>query len=179
MAIKTMSASSGGSKFSEGWHELTVSKAEYGTYEKGDTSKRYIDVWFSDMPENMNLRVYETFNKKDNTEFKIANLFKYANAGIVGVLSDPNGKNPLIQYDDDPAGLVGKVVNAYFYKENKTGNNYTRVFDDIAPTPQEGEHISFTSEQVAGLKKGVEDRCKKVLSGDFGSKTDSNEMPNW
>tara|TARA_R100000808_G_C2152923_1_gene162689 strand:- start:73 stop:618 length:546 start_codon:yes stop_codon:yes gene_type:complete len=176
MAIKTMSASTGGSKFSEGWHELSVSKAEYGTYENGDKSKKYIDVWFQDMPENMNMRVYETFNKKDNTEFKIANLFKFANAGIVGVLNDPNGKHPLIQYDDEASGLVDKVVNVYFYKETKTGNGYTRVFDDIAPIPQEGEHLTFTSEEVAGIKKGVEERCKKVLSGNFGSaKTESSE----
>jgi hypothetical protein len=33
MAIKTMSASTGGSKFEEGWHEVVISKAEYGVYE--------------------------------------------------------------------------------------------------------------------------------------------------
>ena len=181
MAIKTMTASTGGSKFSEGWHELIVSKAEYGTFERGDQNKKYIDVWFNDMPENMNLRVYETFNKKENTEFKIANLFKYANAGIVGVLKDPNGKHPLIQYDDEASGLVGKTVNVYFYKENKTGNNYTRVFDDIAPVAQEGEHLSFTSEESAGIKKGVEDRCRKMLSGSFEKMETAEiaDIPNW
>ena len=163
MAIKTMSASSGGGgKFSAGWHTCTISRAEYGTYSKGDASKKYIDVWFNDMPENMNLRVYETFNKKENTEFKIANLFKYANAGIVGVLKDPNGKHPLIQYDDEASGLVGKTVNVYFYKENKTGNNYTRVFDDVAPVPHKGEHLSFSEGDVVSIKKGVEDRCNKL-----------------
>ena len=169
MAIKTMSASTGGSKFSEGWHEVVVSRAEYGTYENGDKSKRYIDAWFQDFPDNMNMRVYETFNKKDNTEFKIANLFKFANAGIVGVLKDPSGKHPLIQYDDEASGLVDKTVNVYFYKETKTGNNYTRIFDDIAPIPQEGEHLSFTAEECAGIKKGAEERCNKVLSGNFSS----------
>ena len=180
MAIKTMSASTGGSKFSEGWHELAINRAEYGIYESGDKSKKYIDVWFNDLPDNMNLRVYETFNKTDNTEFKIANLFKFANAGIVGVLKDPNGKHPLIQYDDEASGLTGKTINVYFYKENKTGNNYTRVFDDIAPVPHEGEHLSFTTEQVGGLKKGVEERCKKVLNGGF-SKAESAEaeIPAW
>ena len=180
MAIKTMSASTGGSKFSEGWHELSISRAEYGTYENGDKSKRYIDVWFDDLPENMNLRVYETFNKADNTEFKIANLFKFANAGIVGVLKDPNGKHPLIQYDDEPSGLTEKMVNVYFYKENKTGNNYTRVFDDIAPVPQEGEHLSFTTEEVGRLKKGVEERCKKLLNGSFNkAESTEAEVPAW
>jgi len=164
MAIKTMSAASGGGgKFSEGWHECTVKKAEYGTYKRNDgTSKQYIDVWFEDYPDNHNLRVYEATNKTTNEEFKLANVFKFANAGIVGVLKDPNGKHPLIQYDDDPKGLVGKVINTFLYKETKTGNNYTRVFDDIAPVVQEGEHLSYTETDVTSIKKGIEDRCSRL-----------------
>ena len=164
MAIKTMSAASGGGgKFSEGWHECTIKKAEYGNFERNDgTSKRYIDVWFEDYPDNHNLRVYEATNKTTNEEFKLANVFRFANAGIVGVLKDPNGKHPLIQYDDDPKGLVGKVVNTFLYKETKTGNNYTRVFDDIAPVSQEGEHLSYTETDVASIKKGIESRCAKL-----------------
>ena len=164
MAIKTMSAASGGGgKFSEGWHECTVKKAEYGTYKRNDgTSKQYIDVWFEDYPDNHNLRVYEATNKTTNEEFKLANVFKFANAGIVGVLKDPNGKHPLIQYDDDPKGLVGKVINTFLYKETKTGNNYTRIFDDIAPVVQEGEHLSYTETDVTSIKKGIEDRCSRL-----------------
>ena len=164
MAIKTMSAASGGGgKFSEGWHECTVKKAEYGTYKRNDgTSKQYIDIWFQDYPDNHNLRVYEATNKTTNEEFKLANVFKFANAGIVGVLKDPNGKHPLIQYDDDPKGLVGKVINTFLYKETKTGNNYTRVFDDIAPVIQEGEHLSYTETDVTSIKKGIEDRCSRL-----------------
>ena len=163
MAIKTMSASTGGGNFSEGWHEVVITKAEYGVYNGNDgTSKRYLDTWFQDYPENMNLRIYETFNKKDNTEFKIANFFKYANAGIVGVLNDPTGKRPLIQYDDEASGLIGKKVNVYLYKETKTGNNYSRLFDDIAPVVQEGEHLSYDSKAVDSIKKGVETRCNKL-----------------
>ena len=57
MAIKTMSASTGsGSKFAAGWHECTIRSAEYGTFEKDDgTTKRYIDVYFEDYPENHNV----------------------------------------------------------------------------------------------------------------------------
>ena len=159
MAIKTMSASTGGSKFSEGWHEVSISKATYGDW----NGKRYLDLLFQDYPENLNLRVYETFNKSSNEEFKIANTFKFANAGIIGVLKDPNGKHPLIQYDDDINGLIGKKVNVYIYKETKTGEGYSRIFDDIAPVEQQGEHLSFTTEQVGGLKKGVEKRVKTML----------------
>tara|TARA_R100000742_G_C4274216_1_gene94104 strand:+ start:540 stop:1067 length:528 start_codon:yes stop_codon:yes gene_type:complete len=160
MAIKTMSASSGGSKFSEGWHEVSISKAEYGDW----NGKKYLDILFTDYPENLNLRVYETFNKTSNEEFKIANTFKYANAGIVGVLKDPNGKHPLIQYDDDVNGLIGKTVNIYIYKETKTGEGYSRIFDDLAPVEQQGEHLTFTTEQVGGIKAGVEKRVKTMLA---------------
>ena len=167
MAIKTMSAATGGGgKFSEGWHECTIKRAEYGTYKRNDgTSKQFVDVWFDDYPDNHNLRVYEAKNKATGEEFKLANVFRYANAGIVGVLSDPNGKHPLIQYDDDLSSLTGKKINTLIYKESKTGNNYTRVFDDIAPVAQEGEHLSYKETDVLAIKKGAEDRCKKMNGG--------------
>ena len=160
MAIKTMSASSGGSKFSEGWHEVTISKAEYGDW----NGKKYLDLLFSDYPDNMNLRVYEVINKKTNEEFKLANTFKYANAGIVGVLKDPNGKNPLIQYDDDPKNLVGKAVQIYIYKEQKTGNEWNRVHEFVAPIVQTGDHISFNASEVEGIKKGIVKQVEKITA---------------
>lgn len=178
MAIKTMSASSGGSKFSEGWHEVTISKAEYGDW----NGKKYLDLLFSDYPDNMNLRVYEVINKKTNEEFKLANTFKYANAGIVGVLKDPNGKNPLIQYDDEPSGLIDKTINIYIYKERKTGEGYSRIFDDIAPIAQVGDHLSFTPEQVGGIKAGVEKRVtamfeRQASHTEYSSSSNDNDIP--
>ena len=164
MAIKTMSASSGGSKFEEGWHQVTISKAEYGVYETvTGEEKNYLDLFFEDYPENMNLRVYEMFNKTTNEEFKIASIFRYANAGIVGVLKDPNGKHPLIQFDDEPKGLIGKAINIYVYKENKTGNNYSRIYDSIAPIVQEGEHLSFKQSDVDSIKAGAKKRVEIML----------------
>ena len=166
MAIKTMSASTRGSKFEEGWHKVIISKAEYGVYESDipdADDKRYLDIWFEDYPDNMNLRAYEVFNKTTKEEFKVANIFKYANAGIVGVLKDPNGKHPLIQFDDEPKGLIGKTINIYVYKENKSGNNYSRIFDSIAPIVQEGEHLSFKTTDVDSIKSGAEKRGKKIL----------------
>ena len=166
MAIKTMSASTVGSKFEEGWHKVIISKAEYGVYESDipDTDdKRYLDMWFEDYPDNMNLRAYEVFNKTTKEEFKVANIFKYANAGIVGVLKDPNGKHPLIQFDDEPKGLIGTTINLYVYKENKSGNNYSRIFDSIAPIEQEGEHLSFKTTDVSSIKSGAEKRVKNML----------------
>tara|TARA_Y100001963_G_C6734752_1_gene425782 strand:+ start:93 stop:674 length:582 start_codon:yes stop_codon:yes gene_type:complete len=173
MAIKTMSASSGGGgQYNAGWHELTISKAEYGNWKGPDgLAKRYLDVWFQGYPDNMNMRIYETFTKETNEEFKIASLFRFANAGILEILKDPTGKKPVIQYDDDAKNLLGKVINVLFYKETKTGNNYSRIFDSVAPIEQEGDHISYGSDQVASIKKSVEanlERRQSASSNDTG-----------
>ena len=178
MAIKTMSASTGGSKFEEGWHEVVISKAEYGNYESDvpGADKKYVDIWFEDYPDNMNLRAYEVFNKATNEEFKVANIFKYANAGIIGVLKDPNGKHPLIQFDDEVSGLIGKSVFIRIYKENKSGNNYSRVFDAIAPIEQQGEHLSFTTTDVSSIKASVDKNVERMLKAT--AKTSPNGVTN-
>ena len=167
MAVKTMAASGAG-KFNEGWHELTISNAEYGIYKAPDGDKRYISIHFDGYPDNMDLRIYEVKNKTTGEEFKIANLFRYANAGIIGVLKDPTGKKPVIQYDDEAQNLVGKSVNVFFYKEQKTGNGYSRLFDSVAPVAHEGEHLTFTDDQVTGIKAGVEKNWHRV----HGTKTE-------
>ena len=189
MAIKTMSASVGGSKFEEGWHQVNITKAKYGKYESDvpDTDdKNYLDIWFDGYPDNMNLRVYEVTNKETGEEFRISNLFKYANAGIMAVLNDPSGKKPVIQYDDEATGLVGKDINVYMYKEDKSGNKWSRFFDNVAPVEQEGEHLSYTADQVAGIKKGVEAGYARISSntpsnGAFAATetkdTDGDDLP--
>ena len=165
MAVKTMSANSGGDgKFEDGWHELTIETASYGVYKATTGDKNYVNLTFEGYPDNMDLRIYEVTNKSTGEEFKIANLFKYANAGILGVLQDPTGKKPVIQYDDEAEGLVGKKVNVLFYKERKTGKGYTRMFDSIAPVEQTGEHLSYTADQVSGIKTGIEKNLEKMLS---------------
>ena len=165
MAVKTMSVNtSGDGKFSDGWHELTISAAKYGVYKAATGDKKYITLTFKDYPENMDLRIYEVKNKTTGEEFKISNLFKYANAGIMNVLKDPTGKNPVIQYDDEAENLIDKVVNVLFYKEKKTGKNYTRQFDSIAPIVQEGEHLSYTEDQVNSIKAGIEKNLHKMLN---------------
>ena len=165
MAIKTMSASSGGgSKFAEGWHEVKVSKASYGTYEANDGDKGYLDILFEDYPDNMNLRVYEAVNKETKHEFAIENIFRYANAGIVSKLEDPTGKNPLLQYDDDEKGLVGRTINIFMYKETKTGEGYSRILNRIAPVAHVGEHLSYTDKDVTGIKASCEKSYKRKLS---------------
>ena len=162
MTIKTMTVPTGGGLYTVGWHELKITKAEYGIWKSsGGDGKRYIDLWFEKYPDNSNLRIYETKNKTTGEEFKIAGLFRYANAGIMDVLKDPTGKKPVIQYDDEASGLIGKNINVYFYKETKTGNNYTRMNDSIAPVEQEGEKLSYTESDVTSIKNATEANFQK------------------
>ena len=167
MAVKTMTVSSGGDdKFAEGWHELTIATAKYGE----SAGKKIITLTFEGYPDNMDLRIYEAYTKKDNQEFKISNLFKHANAGIMGVLKDPSGKHPVIQYDDEAENLVSKKVNVLFYKEKKTGKGYTRMHDMLAPVMQEGEHLSYNAEEVETIKASV----KKSLDAFISKQTTVN-----
>jgi hypothetical protein len=157
MAIKTMSASSGGgSKYSEGWHEATITKAEYGDW----NGKNYLEMWFDGYGEYQTMRVYELFSKIDNQEFAIARVFKHAQAGIQAVLEDPTGKKPIIQYDDDPQGLVGKTISIYVHVDHKN-SKYNRIFSDCAPIPGQYEHMEFTEDACNGIKKGIENRYLK------------------
>ena len=158
MAVKTMKKNTGTGQYTAGWHELTISKATDGTW--GD--KRTIDLNFEGYPDNMNHRVFEASNKTTGEEFKIANLFRFACAGIISVLNDPTGKNPVIQYDDEVANLVGTRINVLFIKEKSTTDDkeYSRTFD-LVPVVQETEHITWTDDDVARLKKNVEKQYAK------------------
>ena len=158
MAVKTMAKNTGTGQYNVGWHELTVSKAVDGKW--GD--KRTIDLNFEGYPDNMRHRVFEASNKTTGEEFKIANLFRFACAGIISVLQDPTGKNPVIQYDDEVTNLVGTRVNVLFVKETSTtdGKEYSRTFD-LVPVVQETEHITWTDDDVVRLKKGVEKQYTK------------------
>ncbi len=153
MAVKTMAKNTGTGQYNAGWHELTISKAVDGKW----NDKRTIDLNFENYPDNMRHRVFESHNKTSGDEFKIANLFRFACAGIISVLNDPTGKNPVIQYDDEVTNLVGTRVNVLFVKETSAtdGKEYSRTFD-LAPVVQETEHITWTDDDVARLKKNVE-----------------------
>ena len=158
MAVKTMAKNTGTGQYNAGWHELTISKAVDGKW----NDKRTIDLNFENYPDNMRHRVFESSNKTTGEEFKIANLFRFACAGIISVLNDPTGKNPVIQYDDEVTNLVGTRVNVLFVKEASTtdGKEYSRTFD-LVPVAQETEHITWTDDDVARLKKGVEKQHAK------------------
>ena len=163
MAVKTMKKNTGNGQFNAGWHELTIDTATDGVWTDGQgVEKRTIDLTFKDYPEGMSHRVFATHNKTTNEEFNIANLFRYACAGIISVLNDPTGKNPVIQYDDEVTNLVGTRVNAFFFKQKSTTDDkeYSRIFD-LAPVVQETEHITWKVDDVDSLKHSVEKRYTK------------------
>ena len=109
MAVKTMEQNTGTGLFNAGWHELTVSSAAYDTYKAPDGKvKRYVELHFEGYPENMHLRIYEAVNRETGVEFKIANLFRYACAGIITVLKDPTGNKPVIEH----AALSDKLIES-------------------------------------------------------------------
>jgi len=155
MAVKTMVKNTGSGLYTEGWHELTISKATDGNW----NDKRVIDLNFEDYNEHMKHRIFETHNGTSGEEFKIANLFRYACAGILGVLNDPTGKNPVIQYDDEVINLVGTRVNALFIKKHNptTDKDYVEIYD-LVPVVQKTEHLTYTEDDVSHLKAKVERR---------------------
>ena len=153
MAIKTMKMSTGADLYNEGWHEVTISKAIEGVYTGSEGESKYIDLWFENYADNNNLRIYEAVNKETNEEFKLANLFRHAMAGIIEKLDDPTGKKPILQYDDDVKHLIGKRVNAFIFKNEK---GYNEFYNTVAPVEQKGEHYSFNKNQVTSLKTSAE-----------------------
>ena len=163
MAVKTMIQNTGTGLYDAGWHELVISSASYDVWTTPDgKAKKYIDLHFEGY-DNMNLRIYEAVNRETNVEFKIANLFRYACAGIIDVLKDPTGKNPVIQYDDEAENLVGTRINVFFYKKKADdGNEYSRPFDTVAPVEQETKYVSWTADDVARLKASAEKNFVRV-----------------
>ena len=132
--------------WNEGWHVVTISKAEYGEW----NGSKLIDVYFDGYPDNFNMRIYEKIGK-DGEEFAIGNLFRFANAGITDALESANGET-IIKMNDDAAELVGKTVNAYFYKDGK----FTRALGQVAPVPFKNIVEEFTEKDVTYFKGRTE-----------------------
>ena len=155
-----------GGKFSPGWKEVEITKAAYGDY----NGTKYIDCFFKDYPDSLNLRIYEK-KGKDGEEFAIGRLFRFANAGITEVLSGSNGEN-VVKIDDSPSSLMGKMVNVYFYKDGK----YSRILKQFAPISFENAAESFTDKDVeywqTKAEKYFNDFVKPKLNKDEGSNTE-------
>ena len=171
--VRTLTVKTGGgSSFSTGWHTKLISKAEYGDY----NGTKYLDVWFDDFPESLNMRVYEKKNATGE-EFAIGNLFRYANAGITSALEGANNTK-VIKLDDSVEALIGKNINVYVHKDGK----YSRVLNQCAPTEFENVVEKFSADDVQYWKdraiKYFEEYIKPKLdkkSDDVLDTSDSSE----
>ena len=171
MAI-TMTVKRGTSSgnFEPGWHKVTVSNAKYGALEN---ETRYIDVFFTQYPENFNLRMYEKKNKQGE-EFAIANLFRYANAGITEVSDKSSDESEVVvKIDDSASNLVDKEIWIYLYKNDE---GYSRVLQRIAPVEFKGSLDTFTESDVTYWKGRAEqyftEWVKPNISSSVVEKTD-------
>ena len=133
--------------WNEGWHTVTITKAENGALDNGS---KYIDVWFDKYPDNFNMRIYEKIGK-DGQEFAVGNLFRFADAGITDALESATGET-VIKMNDDPSELINKTVNVYFYKDGK----FTRVLNQVAPVPFKNIVEEFTPKDVVYFKGKAE-----------------------
>jgi hypothetical protein len=143
----------GGTDYSPGWKELKISDAGYGEWE----GTQYLDIWFDGYPENMSARIYAQMGK-DGEEFAIAQVFRFANAGITGVLEGAED-SMVLKFDDNPELLKGKSVNAYFYKDGK----YSRILKQIAPTIFTNDAEEFNESSVIFWKGKAENYYEKFV----------------
>ena len=149
--MKTMTIKkNSGSKIRPGWQTATISKAHYDTY-NGD---RVLDLWFEDLPENMNVRVYSKIGS-NGEEFVIAQVFRFANAGLTESLTSANG-DMVVQFDDTADNLVGHTINIFLHKDPKN-TKYNRVLRQFAPTVFENQIESFDENDVEYWKGRAED----------------------
>ena len=161
--VRTLTVKTGGgSSFSTGWHTKLINKAEYGDF----NGTKYLDVWFDDFPESLNMRVYEKKNA-DGEEFAIGNLFRYANAGITSALEGANNTK-VIKLDDSADALIGKNINVYVHKDGK----YSRVLNQCAPTEFENVVEKFSADDVQYWKDRAEKYFKEYVQPKLEKKLD-------
>ena len=146
--MRTLKVKTGnsGTKFSSGWHALEVVKAEYGDW----NGTKYLDIWFKDYPDSINLRCYAK-KGKDGEEFAIGRLFRFANAGIMEVAKSDSGE-AIVKLNDAPDALIGKTLNVFFYKDG----DYYRILANTAPTVFENDLESFNEDDIAYWKGNAE-----------------------
>tara|TARA_Y100000593_G_scaffold17372_2_gene34754 strand:+ start:2842 stop:3393 length:552 start_codon:yes stop_codon:yes gene_type:complete len=136
---RTLTIKKGGpSPYSEGWHTVKITSAEYGEW----NDAKYIDVYFDGYSDKMNLRCYAKENA-EGEEFAIGKLFRFANAGITDALDDGSG-NMVVKMNDEAEELVGKHINIFLYKDGE----YSKVLKEVAPIPFKNVVEEFTDKDV-------------------------------
>jgi hypothetical protein len=130
-----------------GWGVYTIKSAEYGEWK----DKQFIDVYFENFPETLNLRIYEAFGQ-DGNEFAIGNLFRYANAGIETVLMSDSG-DKIMKINDTPSVLIGKKLGLFVYRDGK----YYRILNRVVPAePFKNEAEEITYDDISYFMKSAE-----------------------
>ena len=155
--MRTITLKKGGTDFGPGWKTVTINGAQYGDW----NGTKYLDLTFEGYPETLNARVYSAIGK-NGEEFAIGQVFRFANAGISGGLEGPEG-NMLMKIDDEPSNLIGKHLNAFFYKDGE----YSRILKQFAPTEFHNEVENFNEKDVTYWKNKAEKYYRDyVLKGD-------------
>lgn len=127
-----------GYNLKEGWQVSTISQAEFGDWE----GIKYLDLYFHELPEQMNMRVWATHNKTTGEEFAIGNLFRFANAGLGEVALNGNGRK-VVSIHDNPDVLIGKKLNIFLYRDD---SGYFRILPRSAPAEPFENHLERMSE---------------------------------
>ena len=156
--------------YAEGWHNVTVSKANKGSY--GES--KYVDLRFETFPDNLKCRVWEARNQ-DGEEFSVSNMIRYSNPTIIEE-GEVNG-DTVVKVDDTEESLVGKKFQVLFYKNAK---GYTEVAQKVAPAePFKNIVDDFTSERIEGIKTSAEKYLakRKAPKEDTAVNVDSAEVP--
>tara|TARA_R100001463_G_scaffold35623_3_gene77373 strand:+ start:7437 stop:7967 length:531 start_codon:yes stop_codon:yes gene_type:complete len=168
MRTLTIKSGGGGGNFTDGWNHVEITKAKYGDWE----GSKYIDVWFKDFPETLNMRCYAK-KGKDGEEFAIGRLFRFANAGLTEALEGDDGTK-VVKLDDSADQLVGKMLHVFLHKDGE----YFRVLAQPAPTEFTNQVETFKENDISYWKGKAEkyynDYVKKDTSsnGAFASTED-------
>ena len=151
MAI-TVTKSSGGGGYTEGWKTVTISNATRGDY----NGSKYVDLFFETYPESLKCRVWEA-RSGEGEEFQIANMVRYSNPTVLDEM-DKDG-TAAASLDDSPAGLKGKSLQVFFYKK---ANGYSEVSPKVVPaTPFKNIVDDITEDRITQLKASAEAYIKR------------------
>ena len=151
MAITVTKSTSGGG-YSEGWKTVTVSNATKGDY----NNSKYIDLFFEGYPETLKCRVWEA-RSGEGEEFQIANMVRYSNPTVLDEM-DKDGTTAA-SLDDSSAGLKGKSLQVFFYKK---ANGYSEISPKVVPaSPFTNIVDDITEERISRLKASAESYIKR------------------
>ena len=173
MAITVTKSTSGGG-YSEGWKTVTVSNATKGDY----SGSKYIDLFFEGYPETLKCRVWEA-RSGEGEEFQIANMVRYSNPTVLDEL-DKDGTTAA-SLDASPAGLKGKSLQVFFYKKD---NGYSEISPKVVPAiPFVNIVDDITEERISRLKASAEAYIKRrqeangVTAETTETTGDTNDIP--